>query len=380
MVLPSWGALAIATTGCDKAEPPPPPPPDVVVSDVVQQDVPIYGTWVGNVEGLINAQIRSQVQGYLLKQHYKEGSLVQAGDLLFEIDAREFRADLDRARGQLGEAKAMLGKSLLDVERYTPLAKEGAVSQQELDDAIQAKLRNEAAVAKERAEVARAQLNLGWTKITSPVDGIAGIAVAQVGDLVAPTSELTTVSQLDPIKVQFPISEQEYLMFARRFASQGGPREARRDTLELILADSTTYEHRGTVVIVGREVDPRTGTIAVEGRFQNPGNLLRPGQFAKVRAVLRTAENALLVPQRAVRDLQGQPQVAVVGADDKVELRTVELGERSGSLWIVAKGLKPGERVVVEGLQKVRSGIRVAVQRPSVDSSPPVSSSPKATN
>ncbi len=380
MVLPSWGALSLATAGCDPAEPPPPPPPDVVVTEVVQQDVPIYGTWVGSVEGLINAQIRSQVQGYLLKRHYKEGSFVQAGDLLFEIDAREFRTDLDRARGQLGEAKAMLGKSLLDVERYTPLAEEGAVSQQELDDAIQAKLLNEAAVAKERAEVARAQLNLGWTKITSPVDGIAGIAVAQVGDLVAPTSELTTVSQLDPIKVQFPISEQEYLTFARRIASQGGPREARRDALELILADNTTYEHRGTVVILGREVDPRTGTIALEGRFPNPGNLLRPGQFARVRAVLRMAENALLVPQRAVRELQGQPQVAVVGADDKVELRTVELGERSGSLWIVAKGLKPGERVVVEGLQKVRSGIRVAVQRPSADSTPQVSSSPKATN
>ena len=213
MVLPSWGALSLATAGCDQAEPPPPTPPEVVVSEVVQQDVPIYGTWVGSVEGLINAQIRSQVQGYLLKRHYKEGSFVQTGDLLFEIDAREFRADLDRARGQLGEAKAMLGKSLLDVERYTPLAIEGAVSQQELDDAIQAKLRDEATVAKARAEVRRAQLDLGWTKITSPIDGIAGIAVAQIGDLVAPTSELTTVSQLDPIKVQFPISEQEYLMY-----------------------------------------------------------------------------------------------------------------------------------------------------------------------
>ncbi|MEE8581394.1 MAG: efflux RND transporter periplasmic adaptor subunit, partial [Myxococcota bacterium] len=329
----------------------------------------------------VNAQIRAQVTGYLLKQHYREGSLVRAGDLLFEIDPRQFRAALARARGQLGEAEAMLGKSVLDVERYTPLAAEGAVSRQELDDANQAKLRNEASVAKARAEVQQARLDLSWTRILSPIGGIAGIAVAQVGDLVSPTTELTTVSQVDPIKVAFPISEQEYLRLFRNFSDEERERsEGKKDALELILADGSTYEHRGTATIVGREVDPRTGTIRIEGYFPNPRNLLRPGQFAKVRTVLRTAEDALLVPQRAVRDMQGRAQVAVVGSDDTVEIRGVELGARSGSLWIIAKGLEPGERVIVEGVQKVRSGITVAVQRPSSDSSPQVSAAPKATN
>ena len=376
------GLLAVAGSGCDGSQPDAAtPPPEVVVTEVIQKDVPIYGNWVGTAQGFVNAQIRAQVTGYLLKQHYREGSLVRAGDLLFEIDPRQFRAALARARGQLGEADAMLGKSALDVERYTPLAAEGAVSRQELDDANQAKLRNEASVAKARAEVQQALLDLSWTRITSPVDGIAGIAVAQVGDLVSPTTELTTVSQVDPIKVAFPISEQEYLRLFRNFSDEERERSAgKKDALELILADGSTYEHRGTATIVGREVDPRTGTIRIEGYFPNPRNLLRPGQFAKVRTVLRTAEDALLVPQRAVRDMQGRAEVAVVGPDDTVEIRGVELGDRSGSLWIIEKGLEPGERVIVEGVQKVRSGITVAVQPPSSDSSPHVSAPPKATN
>ena len=376
------GLLAVAGIGCDGSQPDAAaPPPAVVVTEVIQKDVPIYGNWVGTAQGFVNAQIRAQVTGYLLKQHYREGSLVRAGDLLFEIDPRQFRAALARARGQLGEAEAMLGKSVLDVERYTPLAAEGAVSRQELDDANQAKLRNEASVAKARAEVQQARLDLGWTRITSPIGGIAGIAVAQVGDLASPTTELTTVSQVDPIKVAFPISEQEYLRLFRSFADEDLERgEGNKDALELILADGSTYEHRGTAMIVGREVDPRTGTIQIEGYFPNPGNMLRPGQFAKVRTVIRTAEDALLVPQRAVRDMQGRAEVAVVGPDDTVEIRGVELGDRSGSLWIIEKGLEPGERVIVEGVQKVRSGITVAVQRPSSDSSPQVSAAPKATN
>ncbi len=375
------GLLALTGSGCDGTQPQAAAPPDVVVTEVIQKDVPIYGNWVGTAQGFVNAQIRAQVTGYLVKQHYREGSLVRAGDLLFEIDPRQFRAALARARGQLGEAEAMLGKSVLDVERYTPLAAEGAVSRQELDDANQAKLRNEASVAKARAEVQQARLDLSWTRILSPIGGIAGIAVAQVGDLVSPTTELTTVSQVDPIKVAFPISEQEYLRLFRSFSDEELERsEGKKDALELILADGSTYEHRGTATIVGREVDPRTGTIRIEGYFPNPRNLLRPGQFAKVRTVLRTAEDALLVPQRAVRDMQGRAQVAVVGSDDTVEIRGVELGARSGSLWIIAKGLEPGERVIVEGVQKVRSGITVAVQRPSSDSSPQVSAAPKATN
>jgi len=359
---PAWGLAAIAALGfgCGQAEQAELPPLGVVVAPVVQRDVPVWREWVGTTQGFNNAKIRSQVTGYLLRRAYAEGSVVKQGQLLFEIDPREFEAQLQQARGTLGEAKAMLGKSALTVERFTPLAAEGAVSQQELDDAVQAKLRNEASVLKARAGVTAAKLNVEWTRIVSPIEGIAGIANAQIGDLVSPTSELTTVSQVNPIKVQFPISESAYLQLARRRESDSAT--SLEDMLVLTLADGTEYSHRGTPYILGREVNSTTGTISIEGRFPNPLRMLRPGQFARVKAIVDTLPNALLVPQRAIRDLQGSYEVAVVGADDTVAIRRVEVGEATGKDWVVTKGLKAGERVVVEGVQKVKQGMKVSVK------------------
>ena len=371
-------ALAVVPLGCGgEAQPPARPPVDVVVATPVQRDVPVYGEWVGSTVGFIDATIRPQVKGFLLKRHYNEGSLVAKGDLLFEIDPREFQAQLDQARAVLAESRAMLGKSELDVERYTPLAAQGAVSQQELDDAIQARLRNRASVEKAKADVREARLHLDWTRVTSPIDGVAGIAIAQIGDLVDQTTELTTVSQLDPIKVEFQISEREYLAVAPRISpekiAQGGGTEG---ALELTLADGSRYPHDGTAFAVGREVDPTTGTITIEGRFPNPGNLLRPGQFAKVRSVVTTAKNALLVPQRAVMEVQGAHQLAVVGDGDVAEIRSVEVGTRVDQQWVIAKGLKPDDKVIVAGGQKLRAGAKVAVKSKqpgtaAVTSSPP---------
>lgn len=372
-------ALAVVALGCGEAQPQARPPVDVVVATPVQRDVPVYGEWVGSTVGFIDATIRPQVKGFLLKRHYNEGGLVAKGDLLFEIDPREFQAQLDQARAILGEARAMLGKSELDVKRYTPLAAQGAVSQQELDDAIQARLRNRASVDKGQADVREAKLHLDWTRVTSPIDGVAGIAIAQIGDLVDQTTELTTVSQLDPIKVEFQISEREYLAFAPRVSpgkiAQGGGTEG---ALELTLADGSRYPHDGTAFVVGREVDPTTGTITIEGRFPNPGNLLRPGQFAKVRAVVTTAKNALLVPERAVMQVQGAHQLAVLGEGDVAEIRSVEVGTRVDQQWVIAKGLKPDDKVIVAGGQKLRAGAKVAVKSdkpatPAVASGPPAS-------
>ena len=356
-------ALALAITAAtvssckEKEKAAAPPPPDVLVTEVIQKDVPVYGEWIGTLSGFINATIRPQVKGYLLSKNYKEGDVVHTGDLLFQIDPREFQAQLDQAQGQLARAQATQVKAQQDVTRYTPLAKEGAVSQQELDDAIQQNLAAKAQVDSARAAVEQAKLNLGWTKVTSPIDGVSGIAIAQIGDLVQPATELTTVSQVDPIKTLFPVSEQEYLKYTRTHAKDESPREG---ALELILADGTVFPHRGTLSVIGRQVDPRTGTLPLEAQFPNPGNVLRPGGYALVRAVIDNQPKALVVPQRAVRDVQGQMQVAVVTADNKVEMRNVTTGPRSGFNWVILDGVKPGERVVAEGLQKVRGGMVVA--------------------
>lgn len=336
------------------------PPPEVLVVDVVQKDVPIYSEWIGNTVGYVNAEIRARVQGYLLSRSYTEGALVHSGELLFTIDPRPYQAALDTAKGQLEIAQAQLTKTAQDVTRYTPLAKEEAISQEELDNAVQANRAARAQVAAQRANVEQAKLNLGWTRITSPIDGIAGLAQAQIGDLIQPSTLMTTVSQLDPIQVNFPISEQEYLKFASRIeqVSKGGQLKNERP-LELILADGSVYPHPGKAALANRQVDERTGTITIVSYFANPGNVLRPGQFAKVRAVTDLAKGALLVPQRAVLEQQGQYLIAVVGADDKVDIRPVKVGEKVGADWIVTEGLKPGERVVAEGLQKLRAGITV---------------------
>jgi RND family efflux transporter MFP subunit len=355
-------ALVFLIAGCNGQAGPKaatPPPPEVLVVEVIQQDVPIYFEWIGTTEGFVNAQIRPRVQGSLQSRDYKEGSLIKAGQLMFTVDTREYQAALNQALGDLGRAEANLGKTKLDVTRYTPLAKEGAISQQELDNAIQAHQANKASVEAARAAVERAKLNLSWTKVTAPITGIAGISVAQIGDLVTPSTLLTTISQVDPIKVYYPISEQEYLHFAQRIREIEAGRGGQRTPLELTLADGSVYPERGTFSLADRQVDLRTGTITVQGLFANPNNMLRPGQYAKIRVAAETRRGAILVPQQAVQQLQGSNQVAVVEDGNKINIRPVKVGERVGGMWIIAQGLKSGERIVVAGMQKVKTGMVV---------------------
>jgi len=367
-------AVLLVSAGCGKSEQPQARPPDVEVVEVLQRDVPISKEWIGTLDGLVNAQIRPQVTGYLLRQNYKDGSFVKKGELMFEIDPRTFQAALDQAKGQLANAEQQLAqaeanqvKAQLDVNRYVPLAKEQAVTQQDLDNAVQANRAAQAAVRAAKgqidaakAQVDAAQLNLGFTKVVSLIDGIAGIAQAQMGDLVGPTSLLTTVSTVDPIKVYFPVSERGYLDYVKENpdAAKRAAQE-RQLGLQLILADGSLYPHKGTFSFADREVDVKTGTLRLQGLFPNPGNILRPGQFARVRAITTTKKGALLVPQRAVTEMQGSYQVAVVGNDNKVSIRPVKVGERVGTEWIIEEGLKPGEKVVAEGTQSAKAGMAV---------------------
>lgn len=357
------GFLALAAItllgGCaSKTEAAAPPPPEVQVVNIQQKDVPVYREWVAILDGYVNADIRPQVSGYLLKQNYREGSLVHKGDVLFEIDRRPFEAALQQAQGQQAQAEAQLGKTTLDVQRDTPLAKQSAIPQAQLDNDIQANAAATAVVEANKAQVAQARLNLGFTKVRSLVDGVAGLAKGQIGDLVGPTSLLTTVSQLQPIKVYFSISEQEYLPFAATISEiTSGKRVAGRGkTLELILADGSVYPSKGSILVADRQVDLKTGTIRFAGAFDNPGGMLRPGQFARVRIPTALAKNALLVPQRAVMETQGSYQVAVVTPDNKASIRPVTVGERVGDMWIIKNGVQPSEQVIVEGFQKVREG------------------------
>ena len=389
------------------------PAPEVEVAQVEQKDVPIYSEWIGTLDGMVNAVITAQVSGYLLRQVYREGSFVRKGELLFEIDPRPLQAALNQSKGELAKAQAQLtqadgqllqaqaqlaqseanqGKAQLDVDRYTPLAREKAITDQELDNAVQVNLAAKAqvkassagvetakaaivaakaAVSAAEAAVETAELNLGFTKVTSLIDGIAGIAQAQVGNLVSPTSgPLTTVSTVDPIKVYFTPTEREYLNFTRT-----NPTQSQRDAassrleLELVLVDGTTYPQKGRFFVADRQIDQRTGAIRIAGTFPNPGNILRPGQYGRVRAVTSLREGALLVPQRAVAELQGGYRVAVVGDANKVSIRAVKVGNRIGSMWIIEEGLNPGERVVAEGAQKVRPDV-VVNPKPFVAPSP----------
>ena len=357
-------AMAVAAGCHGKADPPPAqaqqPPPAVMVTPVVQRDVPVYREWIGTTAGNINAEIRPKVDGYLLRRVYAEGSFVHQGDLLFEIDARQVQSQLQQAQGDLAQAQAQLSKAQQDVNRFRPLAAQKAVSQQELDNALSSAAAARAVVDAKAAAVHQARLNLGWARVTSPISGIAGTAQAQVGNLVSPTTVLAIVSQCDPIRVVYPLSEQEYLRLQERIRQD--PAAQRDESLELILADGSVYPRRGRVLFEDRQVDVKTGTISTVAVFPNPGNLLRPGQYAKVRAVTEVVKGALLVPQRAVNELQGGYQVAVIGAGDKAEIRSVETGERVGKLWVVSSGLKPGDRVVVEGFTRVKSGARVKPQ------------------
>lgn len=345
----------LAASFCAKKPAPAPPPPSVEVAPVLQRDVPVTQEWVGTLDGYVNAEIRPQVEGYLLRQDYKEGSFVLKGTVLFEIDSRQFQASLDQVRGDLARNDAALARAKLDVSRFTPLVAEKAVSQQELDNALSAQRQAQANVDAARANVERAQLNRDWSRVVSPIDGIAGIAKAQVGNLVNPQVVMTTVSQVDPIKVYFSPSEQEYMQWAQSGGLVGG----KKGMLQLVLSDGTAYPYPGDPLLQDRNVDPRTGTMQVAGAFPNPNRLLRPGQYAKVRAVTRVLKGAILVPQRSVSELQGSYQVAVIGADNKAEIRPIQTGERIGSLWVVTSGLSPGERIVVEGTQKVRPGMVV---------------------
>lgn len=419
-------ALLLVSTSCKESPTATMPAPPVKVAAVIERDVPIYKEWLATTVGIVSAQIRPKVNGYLITQDYLEGTLVKEGALLFTIDPRQYQNAVDQAKGklvqseaqrrqaqaqvaenesQIKQAKAQVAqaesdlaraaaiqvKSELEVMRYRPLASRGSISQQELDNAVQNNLANlasvgaesanvekaranvertQAALAKAHADVAAAeasivqaqaalaetQLNLSWTKVQSPITGVAGIKKASIGDLVSPVSTLTTVALIDPIYAQFNPSEQEYL----RWQAERKGELARRPNFELILSDGQVYPHRGTAEIVGLEVDPTTGTIPVRASFPNPGNLLRPGQYGKVRVPVVVKKGALLVPQRAVRDLQGIYQVGVVGADHTVSLRNVQVGERIGSLWLIERGLQPGERIIVEGLEKVRAGEKVA--------------------
>lgn len=354
--------LVLLSSGCKKETPPPQAPLQVPVLTVRPRDVPIYQQWIGTLDGYPNAQIRAQVAGYLIKQDYLEGGFVKKGDLLFEIDPRPFQAALDQALGRLAQDKAQSVKAELDVKRYTPLAKEQAISAETLIDAQQANLAALASVQTDQAMVESARLNLGFCKITSPVDGIAGIAQAQIGDLVGPGAPaLTTVSTVNPIRAYFNIAEQTYLQFSRQTTNAVDPPEEGMK-LELILSDGSTYPHPGQWLFTGRQVDISTGTIQVAGVFTNPGNVLRPGQYALVRAKTETRHNAIVIPQRAVTELQGAYQVDVVDEGDKVHVQTVQVGEQIGNDWLIDNGLKAGDRVIVEGAQRVKDGATVHPQ------------------
>lgn len=333
----------------------PPPPPHVVVTAVVQRDQPVSREWIGTTQGDVNADIRPKIEGYLLRRAYQEGSYVQRGQLLFEIDPRQAQSQLRQAEANLEQARAGLAKADHDVQRYEPLAAQKALSQQELDNARSARASAHATVGALEAAVEQARLNMSWTRVTSPISGIAGLAKAQVGDLVNPQVVLTIVSTVDPIRVEYQVSEQEYLQF------QNDP-AMRNAQLELILADGTTFPQKGHIALSGRDVDVKTGTITTIGLFPNPRNVLRPGQYAKVRAVTAIRHGALLVPQRAVNELQGTTQIGVVDASDTVSIKTVKTGERVGSDWIIEEGLQPGDRVIVEGFARVKSGMKVVPQ------------------
>ena len=354
---------------------PPGASPDVEVVQVEQKDVPIFGEWIGTLDGYTNADVRAQVTGYIMKQGYQEGAFVKQGQLLFEIDPRPFQAALDQAEGQLAQATASLanaqavqGRTELDVNRYTPLAKEQAASQQDLDNAIQNNLAAKATVATAIAQIKTAQaavetakINLDFTRLVAPIDGIAGQAQLQVGALVNPGSgQVTSVSTVDPIKVYFTVSEREYLDWNKRFPTEPTRKAADKNLrLELILADGFTYPHEGTFYFADRQVNQNTGAIQLAALFANPDNVLRPGQYGKVRAMMQVQRNALLIPQAAVNEQQGSYVVDVAGNDGKVAVRTVQVGDRTGTMWVIQDGLKAGERVIVEGQENLKPGMPV---------------------
>ena len=353
--------MAVQCAGCAQKKSPTGSAPRVQVAPVVQKDVSIYSEWVATVDGYVNAQIQPQVSGYLIKQDYQEGSFVHKDEVLFEIDPRPFQAVLDQAKAQLAQAEAQLGNAALNVARDIPEAEANAIARSQLEGDMQGQMAAKASVAASRAAVEQAALNLSFTKVRSLISGIAGIAQVQVGNLVTPSAVLTGVSQVDPIKTYFPISGEEYLRIADKIhpetvnlLSSTAP-----IPLQLILSNGSTYARSGSILFADRQVDQQTGTIRIAGAFPNPGNILRPGQYAKVRAVTEVLKGALLVPQRAVSQLQGAAQVALVGADNKITIRAVQTGELVDTMWVITSGLTAGDRVVAQGVQKVKDGSTV---------------------
>ncbi|HRD87594.1 MAG TPA: efflux RND transporter periplasmic adaptor subunit [Accumulibacter sp.] len=358
-----WGAflraapIALLAAGCGK-EPAvvAPAPPVVEVVSVAQRDVPLTAEWIAALDGEVNAHIRPQVTGYLISQHYREGDLVKKGQILFEIDARTFEAAVEEASGVRAQRLARHQTTRANLARIKPLAEKNAVSQKDLDDATGAEQSARAELAAADAALKTARLNLGFTRISAPITGIAGIAKAQIGDLLSPgmNGELTTVSAVDPIKVYFNISEREYLKVAG--GTTAASRRAEQVPLELILVDGSTYAHRGRFSLLDRQAEATTGTFKAAALFPNPNRLLRPGQYGRIRATMSVEKDALLVPQRAVNEIQGKHLVAVIGPDNKADVRPVVVGERIGTEWIIRQGLRAGEMVVAEGTQKVRPG------------------------
>ena len=357
LVVPALALAAVIADACgtSKAATPPPPPPRVSVVTVAPERVELTSEWIATLDGYVNAQIRPQVSGYLIKRDYEEGAVVRRGQTLFEIDPRPLQASLAQTEAQLGEAQAQLGKTERDLARDRPLAEQHAIAQSQLDNDVQANLAAQAAVKSAEAAIQTAQLNVGFTRVTSLIDGVAAIATAQIGDLVGPSTLLTTVSQINPIRAYFPLSEQEYLQMAERINGRAGHPSAAPwqpgTGVTLVLADGSVYSHPGAFLAADREIDAKTGTIRISAIFPNPDRTLRPGQYGRVRAATSIKPDALLVPQRAVTELQGTFQVRVVGTGNVVSTRAVMPGERIGSRWIIDHGLTPGTRVVVEGPQ-----------------------------
>ena len=364
--------------GCSSKPPaaPPPPPLPVTVVQLEPADVPISGEWVGTLDGFVNAQIQPQASGYLISQTYREGAQVSKGQVLFQIDPRPFEAalgqalgQLDQAKGQVAQAQAQLGLAQINVNRDTPLAQARAIAQSQLDNDVQQKAQQEASVKSAQASVATAEagvatarLNLGFTQVRSLITGVAGQALLQVGSLVNTQSVLTSVSQLDPIKAYFSISDSEYLALVQRTKDGGGDllKKASAVPLTLKLSDGQTYPHTGHIVFVDRQINAQTGAIRIAASFPNPGNVLRPGQFGRVTAETQLHRNALLIPQVAIQELQGLEQAYIAGADGKAHLVTLKLGPQVGTNWLVEGGVSPGAKVIVDNLQKLGEGSPVS--------------------
>lgn len=376
------GLLAIATLSCGKKEAPAPPPPDVKVATVLQKDVPIFVEAIGQTRGSTEIEVRARVEGFIQTIDFKEGNPVRKGQLLYTIDPSQYEAALAQAKGALAETEAQLARAKQDVVRYEPLVAKNAISRQEYDTAVVVQRAAEAAVEASKAQAQRAEIDLGYTKVVAPENGMAGKTEVYPGTLVGrgQSTLLTQISQIGTIHVRFTIPERDYLYYARRRQEAGKTDQAPQLPFELVLADGSVHAEKGRLVFVDRNVDPTTGTILMEAAFPNPGGILRPGQYARVRAAVDLKKGAILVPQRAVSELQGIYNVAVVGGDDTVEIRMVTPAQRIGTLWVIDSGLKAGDRVVVEGVQKVRPGVKVKPETVKIEEggAPPPGAAPAA--